>query len=154
MLSIVAWGAAFGLFAATAWSPGALHAVAVCMGIGSSGVFAIPEAIFPDVIEWDEHRTGRRWEASYAGVARFTWQLATAAGFALVGELLAAIGYRGEDSTGPEVLLGLRMIYLVVPALLLGAALLVFRRFPLDAAAHAAIVADLRLRKQARTESP
>ena len=146
-ISIVAWGVAFGLFAAGAWSSIPLHVVAACMGVGSSGVFAIPEAIFPDAIEWDEHRTGLRKEASYASIARFTWQLATAAGFALVGELLAFIGYRGDEATGPDVLLGLRFVYVAVPAVLLVAALLVFRRYPLNADEHARLVSELDARR-------
>jgi GPH family glycoside/pentoside/hexuronide:cation symporter len=39
----------------------------VLLGIGLSSAYVLPDAIFPDIIEWDELRTGRRQEGIYYG---------------------------------------------------------------------------------------
>jgi len=54
--------------------PGQINYVlvlAVLAGISVSSAHVLPDAMFPDVIEWDELRTGRRQEGIYYGVMNF-----------------------------------------------------------------------------------
>ena len=45
--------------------------LAVLAGISVSTAHVLPDALFPDVIEWDELRTGRRQEGIYYGIKNF-----------------------------------------------------------------------------------
>ena len=136
ILAMFCWGVAFSSFVASAWSTTVLHLIVGIMGAASSGVLILPGAIAPDVIEWDQLRTGERHEGTYAGVVRFTWEFGTGATFFLVGHLLHAIGYVGEAAPTPSVVSGLRLIFVVVPSLLLLAAMVNFSRFPISPQAY------------------
>ena len=113
------------------------------MGAASSGVLILPGAIEPDVIEWEQVRTGQRREGMYAGIANFSWKISTGLCFLLVGHLLHAIGYDGEVQPTLPVLNGLRFIYVVLPVILLTAAILVFRNFPITPQSYADIVKQI-----------
>src|SRR5689334_15448680 len=56
VLALCCWGATFTAFAITTWPPTTLHGIALLMGASSSGVFLLPDAILPDVIEWEQIR--------------------------------------------------------------------------------------------------
>jgi len=78
--------------------PGAIGlvlALTVLSGVSASTAHVLPDAIFPDVVEWDELRTGRRHEGVYYGAKNFTRKLtgALASFFAL--QLLGWFGYQG-----------------------------------------------------------
>jgi GPH family glycoside/pentoside/hexuronide:cation symporter len=45
-----------------------LLTLAALAGIGVSAAYILPDSILPDVIEWDELRTGRRQEGVYYGI--------------------------------------------------------------------------------------
>ena len=49
--------------------------LAVMAGLSVSTAHVLPDAIFPDVIEWDELRTRRRQEGIYYGVKNFIRKL-------------------------------------------------------------------------------
>jgi Na+/melibiose symporter-like transporter len=108
-----------------------LYIVAGLMGAASSGLLILPGAIEPDVIEWEQVKTGQRREGMYAGIANFSWKISTGLCFVLVGHLLHAIGYDGEVQPTLPVLNGLRLIFVILPGVLLAAAILVFRSFPI-----------------------
>ena len=106
--------------------PAALLALAAMAGIGVSAAYVMPDSILPDVIEWDELRTGRRQEGIYYGVRAFIRKLTGALVIFVTLQLLGWSGYqtppvdalRHAQSAGT-----LQMIrYLVSP---LGAALLI-----------------------------
>ena len=113
------------------------------MGAVSTGVLTMPGAIAPDVIEWDQFQSGQRREGAYAGVTKFSWKLGTAVCFFLLGYLLEAIGYRGDEETNPKVLDGLRITFAGLPGLLLLAAVCVFWFFPITKTNHEAMVRAL-----------
>jgi len=136
MIAMVCWAVAFAGFAGAAWSPAALYVVVGLMGATSSGVLVLPGAILPDVIEWEQARTGERREGIYAGIAKFSWKIATGLCFLLVGHLLFLIGYDGEIQPTEAVLDGLRLLFVTLLSVLVIAALLIFRQFPITTTSY------------------
>ncbi len=72
--------------------------VAALAGIGISAAYTLPDALFADVIEWDELRTGRRQEGIYFGVRAFIRKVT---GAIVVFITLQALGWSGYQ-TPPE----------------------------------------------------
>jgi GPH family glycoside/pentoside/hexuronide:cation symporter len=65
---------------------------AALAGIGVSAAYTLPDAMFADVIEWDELRTGRRQEGIYYGVRAFIRKMT---GALVVFITLQALGWSG-----------------------------------------------------------
>lgn len=77
--------------------PGQISLVLVlaCLaGLGVSTAHVLPDAIFPDVIEWDELRTGQRHEGIYYGVKNFIRKLTGAIAIFLALQTLGWFGYQ------------------------------------------------------------
>ncbi|MBM3153377.1 MAG: hypothetical protein FJZ96_14430 [Chloroflexi bacterium] len=70
-------------------------------GISVSAAHILPDAMFPDVIEWDELRTGRRQEGIYFGVKNFIRKLTGALATFIA---LQVLGWTGYQSPPPGVL--------------------------------------------------
>lgn len=68
--------------------------LAVMAGISVSTAHVLPDAIFPDVIEWDELRTGRRREGIYYGVKNFVRKLTGALAIFIALQTLGWFGYQ------------------------------------------------------------
>jgi len=72
--------------------------LAVMAGISVSSAHVLPDAMFPDVIEWDELRTGRRQEGIYYGVMNFVRKTTGALAIFIALQVLGWFGYQ----TPPE----------------------------------------------------
>jgi len=106
-------------------------------GIGVSAAYTLPDALFADVIEWDELRTGRRQEGIYFGVRAFIRKVA---GALVIFVTLQSLGWSGYQ-TPPEGAIqftqpdsALRMIrFLVSPlgAIMLSGVVVLTALFPL-----------------------
>ena len=68
--------------------------LAVLAGISVSTAHVLPDAIFPDVIEWDELHTGRRREGIYYGVKNFVRKLTGALAIFIALQVLGWFGYQ------------------------------------------------------------
>lgn len=75
-----------------------LLVIAALAGIGVSAAYTLPDALFADVIEWDELRTGRRQEGIYFGVRAFIRKVT---GALVIFITLQALGWSGYQ-TPPE----------------------------------------------------
>jgi len=81
--------------------PGQINFVlilAVMAGISVSSAHVLPDAMFPDVIEWDELRTGLRQEGIYYGVMNFVRKTTGALAIFIALQVLGWFGYQ----TPPE----------------------------------------------------
>jgi GPH family glycoside/pentoside/hexuronide:cation symporter len=67
-------------------------------GIGISTAHVLPDALFPDVMEWDELMTGQRREGVYYGVRTFIRKITSAVAMAVAFQVLGVFGYQ----TPPE----------------------------------------------------
>ena len=68
-------------------------------GFGVSSAYVLPDAMFPDIIEWDELRTGKRQEGIYYGARAFIRKLTTAVVIFLVLQLLSRSGYQNPPDS-------------------------------------------------------
>ncbi len=129
--------------------------MAVLMSLSYSAAHLLPEAIFPDVIDWDELRTGERHEGIYYGAKNFIRKLTTAIAIFLILQVLGWLGYQQPPAGAtffqqPEAaVLGIRILIGPVAAVLLLALLVVTWFYPLDRARHAR-VRRLLARRQSR----
>jgi glycoside/pentoside/hexuronide:cation symporter, GPH family len=133
---------------------------AALAGIGVSAAYTLPDAMFADVIEWDELRTGRRQEGIYYGVRAFIRKMT---GALVVFITLQALGWSGYLAP-PESAIqftqsdsALQMIrWLVSPfgALILCGTIIFAWLFPLSREKHGRIqkLLERRRRRDAKTD--
>jgi GPH family glycoside/pentoside/hexuronide:cation symporter len=70
-----------------------LMIIAVLAGVGVSAAYILPDAMFADVIEWDELRTRRRQEGIFYGIRTFIRKLTGALIIFVTLQLLGRSGY-------------------------------------------------------------
>jgi len=112
-------------------------------GLGIATTYVIPWSMLPDVIEYDQVRTGQRREGSYYAMAAFFQKLGTGAALWAMGQMLALSGYVTPDlsteilvTQPPEAVAAIRWFVGPVPAVLLFGAILVAWRFPITRESH------------------
>ncbi len=124
-------------------------------GISVSSAHLLPDALFPDVIEWDELRTRRRAEGIYYGVKNFIRKLTGALAIFIGLQTLGWFGYQTppEGATQfmqPEsALTAIRVLIGPFGAILLFSAVTMAWFYPLTRERHARIRKLLEKRKAA-----
>jgi GPH family glycoside/pentoside/hexuronide:cation symporter len=119
--------------------------LAVLAGLSVSTAHVLPEAIFPDVIEWDELRTGRRQEGIYYGIKNFVRKLTGALAIFLALQVLGWFGYQAPPDGATQfqqagtALAAIRVLTGPVGALLLLSAVVAAWFYPLTRERHARI---------------
>jgi len=112
--------------------------LAVLIGLSVSAAHVLPDAIFPDVIDWDELRTGERHAGIYYGVKNFIRKLTTAFAIFIILQVLGWLGYQAPPPnvtqfTQPAAaMLGIRILAGPVGAILLMFTIAVTWFYPLD----------------------
>jgi len=133
---------------ALAIRPGAIGlalVLAVLAGLSVSTAHVLPDAIFPDVIEWDELRTRRRREGIYFGAKNFIRKMTGALAIFLALQVLGWFGYQSPPqgalhfSQSPVTLTAIRMLTGPVGAFLLASAIVAAWFYPLTRERHARI---------------
>jgi glycoside/pentoside/hexuronide:cation symporter, GPH family len=105
----------------------------VFAGIGLSTTYVIPWSIVPDTIEYDYVETGERREGIYYGIWTFVSKFGQALAGLLMGGVLSYYHYIPNQVVQEnQTLLGIRMLFGPIPALifLIGAAVVLF--YPID----------------------
>jgi GPH family glycoside/pentoside/hexuronide:cation symporter len=128
--------------------PGEINRIvllAVLAGLSVSTAHVLPDAIFPDVIEWDELRTGQRHEGIYYGVKNFVRKLTGALGW--FGYQTPPAGVTQFAQT-PSALAAIRFMTGPVGALLLVSAVVMAWFYPLTRDRHTRILNALARRRQ------
>jgi GPH family glycoside/pentoside/hexuronide:cation symporter len=119
--------------------------LSVLAGLSVSTAHVLPDSIFPDVIEWDELRTGRRQEGIYYGVKNFIRKLTGAVAIFLGLQVLGWFGYQSppegvtQFTQLPSALMAMRVLIGPVGALMLIGAILMAWFYPLTRERHARI---------------
>lgn len=135
---------------------GFILVLAVLAGLSVSTAHVLPDAIFPDVIEWDELRTNRRSEGIYYGAKNFVRKLTGAVSIFLALQVLGWFGYQAppegavQFSQSPSTLAAIRTLTGPVGALLLFSAISVAWFYPLTRERHARIRRLLKRRRARR----
>lgn len=127
----------------------------VFAGISISTAHVLPEAIFPDVIEWEELRTRRRHEGVYYGTKNFLRKLTGAVAIFVALQTLGYFGYQAPPADSvifqqnPATIYAIRMLTGPFGAVLLFSAIIVAWFYPLTREKHNRI-RDLLARREER----
>lgn len=128
--------------------------LAALAGVGVSAAHAIPLAILPDVVEWDELRSGKRNEAAYYSVIALIQKLVGAVTIAVTGSALAATGYVMSGTQGAAqpaaALAAIRFLTGPLPAVFFFLGIALVTTYPISRERHARIVRDLEIRRRLR----
>lgn len=133
------------LLGIAAVSPGQLglaYALAALSGSGIATAYVIPWAMVPDIIEYDELRTGQRREGSYYAFASFFQKLATGAAIWAMGQALAFTGYitpapgAAPPAQPAQAVAAIRIFTGPVPTVLLLLAVAFAWRYPITRETH------------------
>jgi GPH family glycoside/pentoside/hexuronide:cation symporter len=128
---------------------GLAYLLAVLAGFGIATAYVVPWAMVPDVVEFDEVRSGQRREGSYYAFASFFQKLATGAALWGMGQALAWTGYLTPDLHGslpvqPEAAIkAIRVFTGPIPAVLLTLAVLFAWKYPITRESHHATLQAL-----------
>jgi len=145
-----------------------VYLFAILVGFGTGGIVVMIYAMFPDIPDVDELKTGERREGIYSAMVTFMRKFSSAIAIFLVSNVLAFSGYKApveqvtngitkliEQPQGETFILALRLIFFVAPVILLSLALIVARKYPLTAQVHMRlrkVLSEKRLEKQAPDE--
>jgi len=133
--------------------PQALWAIiplVILRGLSSSGVCLYQPMLY-DTIDEEEYVTGQRREGSYNSMWSISTKLTIAGAFLVLAIPLALSGYRPNEIQTPEVLLGLKVIFCLVPAFLCFMSYILVKAFDLTEARHDEIRAEIDARLTANT---
>jgi GPH family glycoside/pentoside/hexuronide:cation symporter len=128
------------------------YLLAALAGSGIATTYVIPWSMVPDIIEFDEVRTGQRREGSYYAFASFFQKLATGAAIWGLGQVLALTGYitpapgTGLPQQPSDAIQAIRVFMGPVPLVLLVLAILFAWRYPISRERHRALRDELAVR--------
>jgi GPH family glycoside/pentoside/hexuronide:cation symporter len=119
--------------------------LAALIGITTSNAHIIPEAIFPDVIDWAELKTNNRREGMYYGSIHFIRKLSSAVAVFLSLQVLGWFGYQSPPAgteiftQPPSALFAIRLMTGPVITLFLLGAIYFAARYPITRTRQARI---------------
>lgn len=125
----------------------------VLAGISISTAHVLPEAIFPDVIEWEELRTRRRNEGVYYGTKNFLRKLSGGAAIFFALQVLGIFGYQNPTpgvtafQQSSSAIQAIRILTGPVGSVLLFSSVLVAWFYPITREKHTRIRALLERRE-------
>jgi glycoside/pentoside/hexuronide:cation symporter, GPH family len=125
----------------------------VMAGLSVSTAHVLPDAIFPDVIEWDELRTGRRQEGVYYGIKNFVRKLTGAFAIFFALQVLGWFGYQSppdgvtQFAQAAATQQAIRFLIGPIGALMLIGAIIVAYFYPLTRERHERILRLLEKRR-------
>lgn len=128
---------------------GVIFALNLAIGFVLGPKSPLAFSMYADTADYNEWRTGRRATAMTFAAATFSQKLGGAIASALIGWLLAAIGYvaNAQQSTGSQT--GIVLLISVIPGVIALLAAFVMRYYSLDNQQLLKIQCDLQQRKAA-----
>jgi oligogalacturonide transporter len=126
-----------------------IYLFAATVGVGTGGIVVMIYAIFPDIPDVDELASGERREGVYSALVTFVRKFSSAFAIFAVSNVIGAAGYIPpiqetvggatrliEQPQSETFLLVLRLLFMLLPLVLLSFALYFAARFPLTPALH------------------
>jgi GPH family glycoside/pentoside/hexuronide:cation symporter len=123
----------------------------VLSGIGFGATLALPSAMQADVIDYEELRTGSRREGEIIGIWAVSKKLAAAFGVFVAFPILGITGYEPNFEQSENVELALRTLYALVPSVFNLVGLVIALGYPIDRAAHVAILDAVERKRDGET---
>lgn len=105
-------------------------AIGLCLGPKSPLVFSM----YADTADYSEWKTGRRATAMVFSAAAFSQKLGGALAGALIGWLLAALGYAANEVQSDASAMGIVLLMTLIPAFFAGLSVVLIRFYGLDEA--------------------
>ncbi len=127
-----------------------IYLVAAVAGLGFSSQWVCPHSMIPDCIEYDELATGERREGIYYGMNGMAGKVTGALGSAICGWGLSLTGYVENAVQTPTALLGIRVMFALLPAILLLICVPLLIKYPITRESHAKVVEELKARREAK----
>jgi glycoside/pentoside/hexuronide:cation symporter, GPH family len=130
------------------------YLLAALSGFGIATAYVVPWSMVPDVVEYDELRTGQRREGSYYAFASFFQKLATGVALWGIGLALAYTGYITPQPDMPppiqpqEAVNAIRLFIGPLSAVLLSLAILFAWKYPITRESHKATLQELAERER------
>jgi GPH family glycoside/pentoside/hexuronide:cation symporter len=150
MLGSLSWVVVLlGISAIRADQVGLAYLLAALAGFGIATAYVVPWSMVPDVVEYDQLRSGQRREGSYYAFASFFQKLATGLALWGMGQALAWTGYLTPHPSGPltaqpeAVVNAIRIFTGPIPAVLLFLAVLFAWKYPITRESHRATLQEL-----------
>jgi len=125
------------------------YVLAALAGFGIATAYVVPWSMVPDVVEYDQVRSGQRREGSYYAFASFFQKLATGAALWGMGQALALTGYLTPVTGSPlpvqpaAAVTAIRIFTGPIPAVLLFLGVLFAWKYPITRASHQATLQAL-----------
>ena len=132
---------------------GLAYALAALSGAGIATAYVIPWAMVPDIIEYDQVRTGQRREGSYYAFASFFQKLATGLAISAMGMALAWAGYLTPTAGDPtpiqpeQALQAIRFFAGPIPVALLLLAVVFAWFYPITREQHKSLLEEIAKRE-------
>jgi len=104
--------------------------VVILMGIGFGGMLYFIWYIVADVIDEDELKTGVRREGMFFGIANFFMRLSMVLSIVTISIVFTETGWEEYIPNIPDVAVGLRFLFVVVPAIAIGISLIALYFYP------------------------
>jgi GPH family glycoside/pentoside/hexuronide:cation symporter len=109
----------------------------VLAGIGTATVLLFPWAMIPDVVEFDELKTGKRREGLLYAIFTFGQKVAFSLGAFMNAQMLELVGYRRDlVEQSAQTISGIQLMVGPAAALMFILAALVVLRYPITQARH------------------
>jgi GPH family glycoside/pentoside/hexuronide:cation symporter len=128
-------------------------------GISVATAHVMPEALFPDVIEWGELHTGQRREGLYYGLKNLMRKISSAIAIFLALQVLNLFNYQTPPANAtvfqqpPETLLAIRLLTGPAGTVLLFGAIITASFYTISRAKHARM-RKLLTRRRAQAKAP
>jgi len=127
-----------------------IFGIAIVAGLGFSSQWVCPHSMMPDVLEYDELMTGERREGIYYGVWNMVGKVTGALGTALCGWGLSIFGYVENVEQTSLSLLGIRLLFSVIPVVLLLICVPLLMRYPITKKSHDQLMVELNKKREER----
>jgi GPH family glycoside/pentoside/hexuronide:cation symporter len=132
--------------------------LAALAGVGVSAAYILPDSILPDVIDWDELRTGRRQEGIYYGIRTLIRKLTGALIIFITLQILGWSGYQSPPEgvtqfTQPDsALTAIRLMVSFLGVIILAGTIVLAWSYPLSREKYARIQKLLARRREEATD--
>jgi len=133
IFSLVFSGLGFLLFFIIGWVYITSIIALILVGIGFSGIFLTSQAVFAEVIDYDEILTEKRRETTYSGMNALLTKPAISIANGLFLLIIAFYGFqRASQAQTESAQMGIMIGFTIVPAIFILISALAMKFFPLD----------------------